>query len=64
VVDNFSTDGTRDVLREIKDPRLLTLFHEDSMGKGSALGSALPHVDAEHFIIQDADLEYDPREYF
>jgi len=64
VVDDFSTDGTRDILGELKDPRLLTLFHDKNMSKGSALRSVLPHVDAEHFIIQDADPGYDPREYF
>jgi len=63
VVDDHSTDGTREILHTMNDPRLLVLFHDQNLGKGSALKSALPHVEAEHFIIQDADLEYDPREY-
>ena len=62
VVDDGSTDGTRDVLEgcggEIK-----IFFHETNQGKGAAIRTAIPHVTGDIVIIQDADLEYDPSEY-
>lgn len=63
VVDDCSTDGTSDLLRNFSDPRVKVLFHQKNRGKGAALRTALPHITAPFLIIQDADLEYDPREY-
>ena len=63
VVDDCSTDGTSELLRSFSDPRVRVLFHEKNRGKGAALRTALPHITMPYFIIQDADLEYDPREY-
>ncbi len=63
VVDDRSTDGTSELLRNFSDPRVLVLFHDKNRGKGAALRTALPHITMPYFIIQDADLEYDPREY-
>jgi glycosyltransferase involved in cell wall biosynthesis len=61
VVDDGSTDGTGDVLRawhaEHPDEVLL---HQANAGKGAALRAAIPHVDGDIVVIQDADLEYDP----
>lgn len=65
VVDDGSTDGTRDKLEEIRmaDPTIKVIFHERNMGKGAALRTGFKHVTGEVVIIQDADLEYDPAEY-
>lgn len=63
VVDDCSTDGTSELLRAFTDDRVKVIFHDKNMGKGAALRTALPHITAPYFIIQDADLEYDPREY-
>ena len=63
VVDDCSTDGTSELLRNFSDPRVIVLFHDKNRGKGAALRTALPHITMPYFIIQDADLEYDPREY-
>ncbi|MDX2382300.1 MAG: glycosyltransferase family 2 protein [Acidimicrobiia bacterium] len=63
VVDDGSTDGTRELLAKVDDPRVMVLLQERNRGKGAALRVGFGHVSAEYVIIQDADLEYDPAEY-
>src|SRR5215212_9044936 len=65
VVDDFSTDGTRERLREIAQDheRLQVLYHDRNLGKGAALRSGFPAAKGRFVIIQDADLEYDPSQY-
>ncbi|MFH1867407.1 MAG: glycosyltransferase family 2 protein [Candidatus Omnitrophota bacterium] len=65
LVDDCSKDGSRQLMeREYKGrPRVKVIFHERNMGKGSAIRTALKEASGEYAIIQDADLEYDPRDY-
>ena len=65
VVDDFSTDGTRDALQACagEHPNLTILHHEMNMGKGRALRTGFEAARGEYVIIQDADLEYDPEDY-
>jgi glycosyltransferase involved in cell wall biosynthesis len=63
VVDDGSTDGTREFLREISESNVRVFFHEKNSGKGAALQTGLGHVQGDIVIIQDADLEYYPDEY-
>ncbi len=61
VVDDFSVDGTRDLLRKRKE--IKTIFHEKNRGKGAAVRSGLQIASGDIVIIQDADLEYSPKQY-
>ena len=64
IVDDFSTDGTRDTLKTIDDPDVRIFYHEYNQGKGAALRTGFSQVRGDIVIIQDADLEYNPQEYF
>ncbi len=63
IVDDGSTDGTREVLQDKYDGRFKVFFHDRNMGKGAALKTAFEHVTGDIVLIQDADLEYDPADY-
>jgi len=64
LVDDGSTDGTREVLQQApRDGRVKLLLHDRNRGKGAALRTGFGHVTGEVVAIQDADLEYDPNEF-
>ena len=64
LVDDYSTDGTRNILFEMeKVPNIRVIYHEKNQGKGAALRTGFKHTTGDVVIVQDADLEYDPGEY-
>jgi len=62
LVDDGSTDGTRDLLAGLEPARARVLFHDRNRGKGAAIRTGLREVTGGVVTIQDADLEYDPRD--
>jgi glycosyltransferase involved in cell wall biosynthesis len=63
VIDNFSTDGTREILQQIDNPEIKVFFHERNMGKGMSIRTGIANMSGDYMIIQDADSEYDPAEH-
>jgi glycosyltransferase involved in cell wall biosynthesis len=65
IVDDGSTDGTRDILREMTSrfPQITYVEHEKNLGKGAAVRTAIKKATMEVCIVQDADLEYNPADY-
>jgi glycosyltransferase involved in cell wall biosynthesis len=63
MVDDCSTDGTRDILKELEGPNVRVIFQQHNQGKGAALRQGFLHATGNVVLVQDADLEYDPSEY-
>jgi len=63
VVDDGSTDGTRDILGRQTSPDVTVLLQDRNRGKGAALRAGFPRVTGDVVVVQDADLEYDPGDY-
>ena len=63
VVDDFSSDGSREKILSFKDRIDKIILHEKNLGKGAAIKSAKEFISGKYVIIQDADLEYDPNDY-
>lgn len=63
IVDDGSDDGSRQILEGLKGPYTRVFFHEKNQGKGAALQTGFSKATGEIILVQDADLEYDPRDY-
>jgi glycosyltransferase involved in cell wall biosynthesis len=63
VIDDGSSDGTRDVLRQLGDSTVRVMIHEGNRGKGAAVRTGIQVATGDYILIQDADLEYDPEDW-
>jgi len=63
IVDNYSTDGTRDLLKTLQDDNIQIILQPRNLGKGNSIRTAIPLCTGDYTITQDADLEYHPRQY-
>jgi len=65
LVDDASTDGSRELVKKLsKQPNIRAIFYGRNQGKGMAIRSGIKEARGDYIIIQDADLEYDPQDYF
>ena len=64
VVDDYSNDGSRDIILKYQDKIDNLILHDKNLGKGAAIRSAQKYIEGKFVIIQDADLEYYPNDYF
>lgn len=62
LIDDFSTDGSRDLLNKL-ETKYKIFYHDKNIGKGGALRTGLKNATGDIIVIQDADLEYDPNDY-
>jgi glycosyltransferase involved in cell wall biosynthesis len=62
IVDNYSTDGTRELLERIDDPEIAIYYHDRNLGKGMSIRTGIANMTGDYMLIQDADSEYDPAE--
>lgn len=63
LVDDFSTDGTREILSQIKNEDVIVILKKKNQGKGAAVKTGIEKSSGDYIIIQDADLEYNPQDY-
>jgi len=63
VVDDASTDGTRQLLQNMSSGEIRLLLHDVNRGKGAAIRTGVAHATGDIVLVQDADLEYDPRDF-
>ena len=63
IIDDGSTDGTREFLSKLSEPRIQVFFQEKNQGKGAAVRRGIAEANGDVIVIQDADLEYNPEEY-
>ncbi len=63
IIDDFSTDGTIEILKSIQNPLIKIFYHKKNKGKGAALRTGFSKAKGDICIVQDADLEYDPDDY-
>ena len=63
IVDNCSTDNTRELLKEISEPNIRIVLQSENLGKGNSIRTAIPLCTGDFTITQDADLEYHPNQY-
>jgi glycosyltransferase involved in cell wall biosynthesis len=63
VVDDGSSDGTRDVLKQLSDSTVRVVLHAENRGKGAAVRTGVENATGDYVLIQDADLEYDPDDW-
>ena len=63
VVDDGSSDGTREVLKQLGDSTVRVVLHPHNRGKGAAVRTGFAHATGDYVLVQDADLEYDPDDW-
>ncbi len=64
IVDDFSTDGTKEYLKKLKDKEIRVFFHKKNYGKSHGVRVGIKESKGDIILIQDADLEYDPEDYY
>ena len=65
IIDNNSTDGTKQILEDLnKNTNFKIFFNKDNLGKGYSISKGIKEASGDYIIFQDADLEYDPKDYY